>query len=312
MTLRVARPGLLTTVQDLGRRGHQHEGIPEGGAMDTLAARLANLLVGNEENAAVLEITLLGPRLEVGRGITMAVTGANFDVQLDGQAIPQWRAHHLNAGSTLDVGSARTGCRCYLAIAGGLDVPVVLGGRSTCLPAAFGGFHGRALRAGDVLASGSALPRHPAAGRALSPALRPSYGTAVRLIAAETPRSEVFDRLFDGEFRISRRSDRMGYRLEGEGSDWPALPEVLSTAVPMGTLQLPPGGSPILLMADRQTTGGYPVLGQVASIDLGSVAQLRPGDRMRFTPVSLDEAQRLYLDRERAVDALRRALLHTP
>ena len=312
MSFRVARPGLLTTIQDLGRRGHQHEGIPEGGVMDTLAARLANLLVGNDEGAAVLEITLLGPRLEVGGAATVAITGGGFDVQVDGDAASPWRAINLEAGSTLDIGAARAGCRGYLAVAGGFEVPPILGSRSTYIPAGFGGLQGRALRTGDVLASGSATGRQASAGRAIGPAMRPGYATTVRFIPAAATAWSDHDALFAAEFRISGQSDRMGYRLEADGFHWPALPEVLSAAVPMGTLQLPPGGAPILLMADRQTTGGYPVLGQVASVDLGSVAQLRPGDRLRFAEVSLDEAQRLYLDRERAVGALRRALLHSP
>ena len=311
MSIRVARAGLLTTIQDLGRRGYQHEGVPEGGAMDTFAARAANLLVGNDEGAAVLEITLLGPRLELARAQSVAITGGSFDVQLGGQAVPQWRTVHLEAGATLDIGPARAGCRCYVAFAGGLDVPLVLGSRSTCIPAAFGGLQGRALRAGDVLASGIAAS-DSRAGRAIAPAMRPAYGSTVRFISAGQSEGDVHRSLLEREFRISTHSDRMGYRLEAGGADWPALPEVLSSAVPVGTLQLPPGGSPILLMADRQTTGGYPVLGHVASVDIGSVAQLRPGDGIRFVPISLDEAQRLYLDRERAVDALRRALWQTP
>lgn len=305
------RPGLLTTVQDLGRPGHQHEGIPAGGAMDAHAARLANLLVGNDEDAAVLEMTLTGPRLAFDGAATVALTGATFDARVDEAAVAPWRALSVGAGSVLDVGQALTGCRGYLAIRGGFDVPLVIGSRSTCLTAAFGGMEGRPLRTGDVLSSGGTAPGTTVAGRSIAPAMRPAYGTAIRFIPDRSAGPPARAALARSEFRVSERSDRMGYRLDAPGVAWPEAPEVLSAAVTMGTIQLPPGGSPILLMADCQTTGGYPVLGQVASVDLGSVAQLRPGDSLRFAEVSLDEAQRLYLHRERAVDALRRALLHS-
>ena len=320
MTLEVIRPGLLTTVQDLGRRSHQHEGVPEGGAMDSYAARLANLLLGNDEGAAVLEITLTGPLLRFAHPARVAITGASFDAQLDGEPMAPWRAVRADAGSMLDVRSAHGGCRGYLAIEGGIDVPLVLGSRSTYLPAVFGGLEGRALRAGDRLSSGSALAaglqgEGHGAGRAVAASLRPSYGTGLRLIAGEDcPRagSSEYALLFEHEYRVSDRSDRMGYRLEGASIEAPVAAERLSAPVTMGTLQLPPGGSAILLMADRQTTGGYPVLGQVATVDLGSAAQLRPGQMIRFTEVSTEEAQRLYLERERWLVALRRALALSP
>ena len=309
MTVRVLRPGLLTTVQDLGRAGHQHEGIPESGAMDALAARLGNLLVGNEDGAAVLEMTLLGPHLEFGRATVAALTGASHDARLDGQPVAAWRAFSIPAGGSLDIAEARTGCRGYLAVAGGFDAQATLGSRSTYIPASFGGHQGRALRPGDVLASGDRIT-HVSSGRTIAPAMRPAYGSTLRFIPSDSLDEGARTAILDRELRVSESSDRMGYRLESEGIDWPVFPEALSAAVTMGTLQLPPGGSPILLMADRQTTGGYPVLGQVASVDLGSAAQLRPRDHFRLVTVSLDEAQRLYLDRERAIGALRHALRH--
>lgn len=318
MTVRVIRPGLLTTVQDLGRRGHQHEGVPEGGAMDSVAARLANLLIGNDEGAAVLEFTLAGPLLQFGQAAMAALTGATFDAQLDGLLVAPWRAMKVSAGSTLDVGRSRTGCRGYLAIEGGIDVPLVLGSRSTYLPAGFGGFEGRALQAGDELSSGSLLAAHGEghrAGRLVAPPLRPAYGSLLRLAAGEgcpPAGSSEHSALFEREFRVSEHSDRMGYRLEDAEIAAPHAPERASVPVTMGTLQLPPGGEPILLMADRQTTGGYPVLGQVATVDLGSAAQLRPGQLIRFAKVSTEEAQRLYLEREREFGALRRALALSP
>lgn len=309
MSIRVVLGGPSTTVQDLGRRGVQRDGVPESGAMDAVAARIANLLVGNDERAAVLESTLAGPALLFERAATVALGGGDFAATLDGEPVHPWHAFPVRAGATLTLGNARHGCRAYIAIAGGIDVPVVLGSRSTCLPARFGGHEGRALRAGDVLRHHEPLVQP--ARRALAASLRPSYDSTVRMIAgAHQPLLGPASReaLFGSALRVSQRSDRMGYRLEGANLVLRAPVELLSAGVAAGTLQLPPGGAPILLMADHQTTGGYPIVGHVATVDLGKVAQLRPGDAIRFAGISLDEAQRLYLERERSLDALRRAL----
>jgi antagonist of KipI len=355
VTIRVVRPGLFTTVQDTGRRGHQHVGVPEGGAMDVHAARLANLLVGNDDTAAVLEATLTGPLLVFDRECNVALGGADFGARLDGETLPPWRSVRARAGATLDVVAPRHdvphgGCRAYVAIDGGIDVPVVLGSRSTCLVAGFGGMNGRPLKTGDVLPLGApgTAPQHalapplagkpsqgaqapPLAGRLsqraqapallgrpsqriLAPAFVPQYHGVLRLVGGEHFESldpAARDALFTAEFRVSPRSDRMGYRLDGPALSATPSPDLLSAAVTMGCLQLPPGGAPILLMADRQTTGGYPLLGQVATVDLGSAAQLRPGDTLRFEHISLEAAQRLYLERERDFDTLRHALAHS-
>ena len=309
MRVRVVLGGPLTTVQDLGRHGRQGEGVPESGAMDVVAARIANLLVGNDERAAVIESTLAGPALLFDSDTTVALGGGDFGATVDGEPVAPWHAFPVRAGATLALGNARHGCRAYIAIAGGVDVPCVLDARSTCLPARFGGHEGRALRAGDVFAVSEAPPRH--VRRALASTLRPEHHATVRLIAgAQLDALDDSSRelLFGAGLHVSSRSDRTGYRLEGPALRLRAPIELLSSAVTTGTLQLPPNGQPILLMADHQTTGGYPVLGQVATVDLGTVAQLRPGDAIRFAPVSLDDAQRLYLERERSLDTLRRVL----
>jgi antagonist of KipI len=309
MTMRVLLGGPLTTIQDLGRRGAQRDGVPEGGAMDTVAARIANLLVGNDEHAAVLESTLAGPALLFERAAVVALGGGDFAATLDGEPMHPWHAFPVRAGATLALGNARHGCRAYIAIGGGIDVPLVLGSRSTCLPARFGGHEGRPLRAGDVLRLRES-PAQPAR-RGLAASLRPAYDQTVRLIAgAHQPLLDPvsYEALFGSGLRVSQRSDRMGYRLEGVKLALRAPVELLSAGVAIGTLQLPPGGEPILLMADHQTTGGYPIIGHVATVDLGAVAQLRPGDGIRLAGISLDEAQRLYLERERSLDAVRRAL----
>jgi antagonist of KipI len=317
MSIVVERAGLLTTVQDLGRQGHQHEGVPVGGAMDDVALRLANLLAGNAPDAAALEATLDGPTLRFTRETRIAVTGADMAWTVDGRPVWPWHSMLVPAGATLASSVARTGCRGYLAVAGGFDVPTLLGSRSTFTAAAMGGLHGRPLRAGDQLAVPPEWAAPPAARRgarerAISASMRPQYGSIVRLVTgprfdALTPASRA--RLLGEPFRVSAHSDRMGVRLEG--GDMLALRaagDTLSAGVAMGTVQLPTGGEPIILMADRQTTGGYPRLGEVATVDLPLVAQLRPGDSVRFAVLPLAEAQRLYLARERELALLARVL----
>lgn len=321
--------GVLTTVQDRGRTGHQHEGIPVSGAMDDLSLRVGNLLVGNGEGAAALELTLVGPTLRFDEQTLIALTGADLDASVDGAPIPSWRPVCIAAGTIVTMERAVRGCRGYLAVAGGIDVPVSLGSRATYARAALGGVDGRPLKRGDVIACGapSELSRRiasailqgadgakvVAAGWGAAPTLVPFFrsGAPIRLLEdAHTPllTAESRDRLWSAEFRVGAQSDRMGFRLEGVALELDRPVEILSEAVTFGTVQLPPGGSPIILMADRQTTGGYPRIGAVASIDLPLVAQLRPGDRLRFRPISLADAQRLYLAREDDIAQARLAI----
>lgn len=319
MNCRVLHPGMLATVQDCGRRGHQQEGIPVAGPMDELSLRVANLLVGNDEGVAALELTLVGPTVRFDEYALIALTGADLGMSAEGTTLPLWRPICVPPGVTVSATSAVRGCRGYMAVAGGFDVPIVLGSRSTYVRAALGGVDGHALRRGDELRIGRASELSRRIGAEVqasrganriaiakwgaSPALTPFYSSSavIRVIEGEhahllTPESR--DRFWNSEFRVAPQSDRMGYRLEGAPLELSTPTELLSEAVIFGTVQLPPGGNPIVLMADRQTTGGYPRIGEVATVDLPLMAQLKPGDRLRFRPVSLDEAQRLYLARE--------------
>jgi len=325
--LRLGTAGLFTTVQDLGRRGHQREGVPAGGAMDRLALRVGNLLVGNDDGAAALETTLFGPTITFDQETLLAVTGGDAGVSVNDRQLPMYRPVLVPAGATLHYGREVRGCRSYLAIAGGIDVPRVFGSRSTYTRGAFGGCDGRALRTGDrlpIAAASDAARRIITRLRAQSgdilvarwsaaPSLRTHIGgrPTVRLLpgahlaALDDPSR---DRLFGTAFRVGASSDRMGYRLEGATLSLRQPLELLSEAVAFGTVQLPPGGQPIILMADRQTVGGYPRLGELASVDLPTVAQLRPGDSLHFAPTTLDEAQRAYLRRERELEQARVAI----
>jgi len=328
--IRVVTGGLQTTVQDLGRPAHQHQGIPGGGAMDRLAMRVGNLLVGNEPNAATLEATLIGPTLTFAEEALVALAGADLEASIGATSIPAWHPVLLPAGATLRFGRAVRGCRTYIAVAGGIDVPLVFSSRSTYLRADFGGLDGRALRAGDQLSLG---PRSDLSRR-IAASLRPSNdagttivarwsaGVSLRAVYSEDAVVRVIrgahtdllnkaslEAFAGSRFRVSASSDRMGYRLDGETLSLRATTELLSEGVAFGTVQLPPGGAPIVLMADRQTTGGYPRIAEVASVDLGLIAQLKPGDHLRFRFISLEEAQELYLGCEHD---LRQAALAIP
>lgn len=327
MALKVHRAGILSTLQDLGRYGYQRFGVPVGGVMDEYSHRLANLLVGNAEQEATLEITLAGPRLEFTEDALIGVCGGDFTPTIDGKKVPVARPVLVAKGSVLDFGTCRLGCRAYLAVAGGFEVPRVMGSKSTYLRGGFGGFEGRSLRRGDLLQTGEG-------GGGLYPGLRAeleqgaafayprwSVNANSAFLAHDHHRihfvpgrhwtlfSEETRQLFGAvEFRIAPDSDRMGYRLEGPPLMLKQPVEILSEAVTFGTIQVPPDGRPIVLMANRQTTGGYPRIGEVAIVDLPLLAQLPPGDTVQFTPIALEDSQRLYLQRDHDLGIMREAL----
>jgi antagonist of KipI len=325
--IEVLRAGLLTTVQDLGRTGFRDQGVPVGGAADPVALRIANLLVGNPHGAAGLEMTLAGPRLRFARTELIALGGAAMAADLDGVPVPFWRPVRVRAGETLDLRGARTGCRAYLAVAGGIAVAAVLGSRGTYLPSAFGGLDGRALRTGDRLPVGAAGARsaavrtaieregrrNGAASWSIAPSALPAYRAEPELLLIPGSHADALTEasraeLFGGRFRVSQHSDRMGCRLEGPALALTAPVELTSEGVAPGTVQLPPGGSPIVLMADGGTTGGYPRIGHVATVHLPLLAQLRPGDHLRFRATTLGDAHRLLSAREHALTLLADAL----
>jgi len=299
--IRVIRAGLQTTVQDLGRWGYQSAGVPVAGPMDPFSHRLANLLVGNPIGAALLEITLIGPDLEFGEPATIAVCGAEFDLAAGGVAVPTGRSFHITAGTRLQFGRRRAGARAYLAIAGGVQTPPVLGSRATHLVSAMGGLQGRALVAGDLVpilsgASGRALRRAP--GLTL-----PGGGRArLRLLPgaqAEWFEPSMLKTLASVSFRVSLRSNRMGYRLEGPPLARSRDEELISAPLAFGAVQVPAAGEPILLMADRQTAGGYPQIAAVIAADLPVAGQLAPGDFIEFAFCSRHEAAAALIARER-------------
>jgi KipI family sensor histidine kinase inhibitor len=300
--LEVVRAGMFTTVQDLGRTGWRASGVPVAGAADPFALRVANSLVGNPEGAAALEFTLVGPELRFTHDTVVAMGGADFG------AVPEWRPLKVEAGATLNFGQARNGCRGYLAIAGGVDVAPVLGSRSTYTRAALGGFQGRTLHDGDAVpirAESRQIGDHWRIDERILPAYSGSPTVRVVSGAHVAQFSAAWSSL---PFRISSRSDRMGLRLTGGPVARHTTEELLSLPVAPGTIQVPPDGQPIVLLSDAQTVGGYPQIAHVISVDLPLIAQLRPGDSVRFVPVSLDQAHELIVAQERAIALLREGL----
>ncbi|WP_273545576.1 biotin-dependent carboxyltransferase family protein [Paenibacillus caui] len=329
MSLFVNKPGLLTTVQDLGRFGVQKYGVIAGGAMDTFALRMANLLVGNEETDAGLEITMLGPDILMEQTALISICGGDLSPKLNGKPLPLWRTVLAPKGSRLSFGKLRQGCRAYLAVGGGLDVPVEMNSRTTYLRAGIGGFCGRALRQGDRIPLGAASLRclnlmgllaREADGDfgavshwSVTPGMLPPYSPnpTVRVIEGEEYGlfSEESLRSFLNEwYDVLPQSDRMGYRFTGSKLTLREKTELISSAVTFGTVQVPSDGYPIVLMADRQTTGGYPKIAQVITADLPLLAQVNLGGHVRFRLISLREAQKQYVARERAIRTLRSGL----
>jgi biotin-dependent carboxylase-like uncharacterized protein len=297
----VRKPGLLTTVQDLGRVGFGRWGVSPCGAMDPLALSLANLLVGNSVGAAALEVTALGPELVFEVEATFAIAGAELGASLDGEFLPPGVAHRARAGQTLRFGARGNGARAYVAVAGGLSRSArsFLGSMATDIEAGLGGLTGRPLRAGDVLLL---EPQPPFQARAVREAGAPWYSPpdVVRFIPESNPRlsAEAVEQFAAAGFRVSSRSNRVGYRLEGPTLPVPPGGLQLSEPVAPGTIQLPPDGLPIVLMADRQTTGGYPRLGYVIRADVPKLAQRWLGEPVSFRAVTLDEARQALREQQ--------------
>jgi antagonist of KipI len=303
--LLVQEPGPLTTVQDLGRFGHLRVGIPTSGPMDRDAFVLGNRLVGNPDGAAGLECTLVGPRLELTDDRLVAVTGADVAPTLNGAAMPAWQAVPAKAGDVLRLGPARSGVRAYLAIAGGLATPPVLGSRATYVRGRLGGLEGRAVRKGDRLPLGAAAPG-PA--RRVRAARVPAYGAEITVAVILGPQDDRFtaagiDAFLSGPYELLPQSDRMGARLKGPFIEHTRGHDIVSDGVPMGGIQVIGEGQPIVLLADRQSAGGYTKIATVCSFDLGRIAQLKPGGRLTFRRVTVAEAHAMLRDSRRALDA---------
>jgi antagonist of KipI len=327
--LRILRPGLFTTVQDSGRHGLQHLGVVPCGAMDTIALALANGLVGNAPGEAALEITVLGPEIAFECDALVALCGAEMDAKLGGQAVPANRPLLVEKGGVLNLRRTTLGSRAYLAVAGGIAIAPVLGSRSTYVPAQFGGVEGRALRGGDILplANGAAalarrryaqLHKKKDIGGLRSvgwsvPALTLPAREPVLIHAMEGRHHALFDAnsrraFFDTVWKVTPDSNRMGFRLAGPVLARTEAGEILSEPTCLGTVQVPADGLPIALMADHQTTGGYPKIAEIAAADVPRLAQLAPGGTVHFARCTLEQARDLRRGLRQRLDAALRTL----
>ncbi|MBI2853961.1 MAG: biotin-dependent carboxyltransferase [Chloroflexi bacterium] len=293
-TLEIIHPGSLTTVQDLGRNGYQQYGVPVSGAIDSYALRLGNLLVGNSEGLPSLEVTLFGCRLRFLADATIAITGADLSPTLDGKPVDMWNCTTVKRGGILAFSRLKSGCRAYLAVGGGISVPVVMGSAATYVRGHIGGFQGRALRAGDVIRTIRFEGSIPVAR--IPSGYIPNYASnKIELRVTLGPQDDYFTdngiRTFlNSAYTVSTQADRMGYRLNGPRIQHRAGADIITDGIPLGAVQVPGDGLPIILLADRQTTGGYTKIATVISPDIPLLAQAKPGDEVAFRKVTQDEA----------------------
>jgi antagonist of KipI len=300
MTIQVRQPGLLTTVQDLGRYHQAHLGISPAGAADPLALRVANLLIGNQQGAAALEMTLVGATLEFEQACLVALAGSDADCTMAGEAVPLWEAIQVPAGAVLACRAIKTGARLYLAVQGGIEVPLLMGSASTHLAGKFGGIQGRQLKKGDSLH----LVRGPASGiRKLRPGATEQFYPAgpirvTRGLQQNWFAQQALETFFSSTYTVSDESNRSGLRLKGEPLQPRTTSQLLTEGVPLGAIQVPRDGQPILLLGDQQTTGGYPKIANVIAADMHRAGQLRPREHVRFAEVEISRAVALLQEQE--------------
>ncbi|HYL85925.1 MAG TPA: biotin-dependent carboxyltransferase family protein [Candidatus Angelobacter sp.] len=295
--IEVLEPGLFTTVQDLGREGFGPLGVSPSGAADAISLRMGNRLLRNDQNAAGLEMTLLGGTFQFPQGTVFALAGSDFSAVLDAKPVELWRAVEAKPGQVLRMGPTRSGARCYLCVQGGIEVEPFLGSASTHVLSGLGGYEGRALRKGDVLKIGipkwfrrNSVPQHPDREWALSPRVMKILEPRKVLYVTDGPQSDSFSEatrkiFYESTYQVAEESNRMGIRLQGAAIPALAGGEMISEGVALGAIQVPESGMPIILFVEQQTTGGYPKIANVISADLHRLGQLRPRDEIRFERV---------------------------
>lgn len=307
-TIEVLGQGLLTTIQDRGRFGYQHIGVPVSGAMDEFALRAANLLVSNPDDGAALEITVVGPKLKFLNDTIIAITGADIAATIDEEPIPRWQTVPVAKDSVLAFNDLQDGMRAYLAIAGGIDVPSVMESRSTYGKSRIGGFEGRPLRNGDLISTldqdGTINPKSLPSGFQV-----PSYGTDNTIRVILGPQHSAFTEnsiasFLSSVYKVSSESDRMGYRLEGPKISHSSKPDIVSDGNPLGAIQIPKDGLPRILMADRGTTGGYTKIATVISPDISLISQSMPGTTLNFKAITIEDAHEILHEREAILNAI--------
>ena len=315
MGIRILKAGMLTTVQDLGRNGYQSQGFSVAGVMDVRSFKIANLLLDNPENEAVLEFTLIGPTLEFTSATIIAITGGDFQPTINGEPAPMYTAIYMNKGDILKFGSARTGSRGYIAFSSYLDIPVVMGSRCTNLKSKIGGFKGRKLQADDYI--GFRIKRRYLPfflSRKLEPENFDQDNATLRVVMG--PQDSKFSKqgietFLTSEYTVTSEFDRMGCRLDGNYIAPKETSDIISDGIAFGSIQVPAHGKPIILLADRQTTGGYAKIATVASVDIPKLVQRKTDHKIRFEAITVQEAQALYLKEQRQLDKMRK-IIHKP
>lgn len=313
MSISVLNPGMLTTVQDMGRVGYQQFGVSASGAMDQRSAEFANILVGNPRGEAVLECTMMGPHLKFDAANCIAITGGDLGAMLDGQPAPTYCAIPVQAGQVLKFTAPRQGCRACIAFAGGLDIPLVMGSRSTYMKAKIGGYQGRKLEKGDVIAfRAPKTTLKNMESRRMAPDFVPQPEYTLRVLLG--PQDDAFTEEGIGTFlsqvyTVTPEFDRMGCRLEGEIIKHKESGDIISDGIAFGAVQVPSAGKPIIMLSDRQTTGGYTKIANVITADHRILAQLKAGDKIRFERVSIQTAQSILVSRRAVMKRLERAML---
>ncbi len=309
----ILQPGMLTTVQDLGRFGYQRLGVPAAGAMDQFAIKMGNRLLLNDDKVAALEATFMGPSIKVISNVVIAITGGNLGPTLNGKDLPMWQSISLKEGDTISFEGPRGGIRTYICVAGGIDVPQIMGSRSTYLRSNIGGHLGRQLQQGDILSSNDPN-KEVVKGRKISPDIVPSYGGNIILRVVLGPQDGEFtedgiNTFLNSEYAVTPQMDRMGIRLEGPEIKHREKADIISDGIMFGSIQIPGNGNPIIMMADRQTTGGYTKIATIISIDIPKIAQAQPGDKIQFDKITIKDAQNLVREFE---DTIQNAIIDSP
>ncbi|KAB3532761.1 biotin-dependent carboxyltransferase family protein [Alkaliphilus pronyensis] len=303
-SIRILRAGLLTTIQDLGRVGFQQYGIPVSGAMDKYSLKLANILVGNDRGEGALEITMLGPEILFNCGTTIAITGGNLTPTINDVDIDMYRTYVVKPGDKLKFKGLKNGCRGYMAVSGGFSIKPVMGSKSTYMRGQFGGFKGRKLKEEDFIPLKK--PGILLEDRKIKLNYIKNYNNRVVRVILGTElhmfKKDTIDVFLSEEYQLTNQCDRMGYRLEGPGLKHVSGSDVISGGINLGAIQVPGDGKPIIMMADRQSTGGYAKIANVISTDISLLAQMKPGDKIRFQRIAVEEAQQLLIDEEKMLD----------
>ncbi|SCY93444.1 5-oxoprolinase subunit C family protein [Alkaliphilus peptidifermentans] len=309
-SIKINKPGLLTTLQDLGREGYQQFGIPVAGAMDKYSFQLANLLVGNDRNEGALEITMMGPEITFNCTSVISITGGDLSPNINNKPIEMYQTHLVRQGDVLKFKGLKSGCRAYLAVAGGFKVDPVMGSVSTFLKGKIGGFKGRRLIEGDVIYLKNPIEMY--SKRIISSKYIPSYKARTVRIIIGTEESmftpKAYEVLLKESYELTTQCDRMGYRLEGPELQHIDGADIISGGINLGAIQVPGEGKPIIMMADRQATGGYAKIANVISVDIPLLAQMKPGDKINFESVSVEEAQKLVIEEENRVNKIKEEL----